>query len=127
MSGRAVKVSLELLESARREAELMSRSVARQIEHWATLGRSIEGSGHFSTRRIAEFLEGRASFDSLNSLEGTVATDRLIESLEETRAGPSFLESLQRTGVPCSGVIEGTGEVVRVHPDGRIETVHSAD
>lgn len=39
-----VKVSDALIEAAREAAPLANRSIAAQVEHWAALGRSIEGS-----------------------------------------------------------------------------------
>lgn len=39
-----VKISDALLDAAREAAPLANRSVAAQIEHWAGLGRAIEGS-----------------------------------------------------------------------------------
>lgn len=123
MSGQAVKISDILLKAARREAELMSRSVARQIEHWAALGQSIEKSGRFSPRKIGEFLEGRMAYDELNALEGTVATDHLIDTLEKPRTWLPLVDSLRRSMIPYSGVVETSGELVRVHPDGRIEKI----
>jgi len=42
MSSVAVKVSSELAESARKEAEAADRSLTGQIEHWAKLGRAAE-------------------------------------------------------------------------------------
>jgi hypothetical protein len=39
-----VKISDSLIEAAREAAPLANRSVAAQVEHWAALGRAIEGS-----------------------------------------------------------------------------------
>ena len=39
-----VKISDALIEAAREVAPLANRSLAAQVEHWAALGRSIEGS-----------------------------------------------------------------------------------
>ena len=44
MASQAVKVSLDLIETARESARWADRSVAGQIEHWAKLGRSVETS-----------------------------------------------------------------------------------
>lgn len=40
----AIRISKALAEVARTEAGLMNRSVAAQIEHWASIGRAVEGS-----------------------------------------------------------------------------------
>lgn len=39
-----VKLSDDLIEAAREAAPLAHRSLAAQVEHWASLGRAIEGS-----------------------------------------------------------------------------------
>lgn len=41
----SVKLSAELVEKARDAAQPMRRSVASQIEYWATLGRALENAG----------------------------------------------------------------------------------
>src|SRR5688572_3663937 len=38
----SIRVSDDLYEMARHEAGLMHRSVAQQIEHWASLGQALE-------------------------------------------------------------------------------------
>lgn len=40
--GMPVKLSDELVESAREEAASTDRSITGQIEHWAKIGRSVE-------------------------------------------------------------------------------------
>jgi hypothetical protein len=40
--GMPVKLSDELVESARQEAASTDRSITGQIEHWAKIGRSVE-------------------------------------------------------------------------------------
>lgn len=46
MSGFAsVKLPVSLVDQARSSAQTMRRSVASQIEYWATLGRSLESAG----------------------------------------------------------------------------------
>lgn len=41
----SVKLSAALVDDARASAETMRRSVASQIEYWATLGRALESAG----------------------------------------------------------------------------------
>lgn len=52
---KAVKLSDEIVDSARLEGGLMQRSAAGQLEYWANLGRSLESSG-LSYRQIRFFL-----------------------------------------------------------------------
>lgn len=45
MSSNSVRVGAEIFEAAREHGQIMSRSAALQIEHWARLGRSLEATG----------------------------------------------------------------------------------
>jgi hypothetical protein len=42
---RSIRVSDVLFTEAEREARLMHRSIAAQVEHWAGLGRALESAG----------------------------------------------------------------------------------
>ena len=45
MSSNSIRVGASLFEEARQRGELMSRSAAQQIEHWARLGAALEATG----------------------------------------------------------------------------------
>lgn len=45
MSSNSIRVSVELFEQAQRQGEVLSRSAAQQLEHWARLGAALERSG----------------------------------------------------------------------------------
>jgi len=45
MSSNSVRIGAEIFEAAREHGQIMSRSAALQIEHWARLGRSLEATG----------------------------------------------------------------------------------
>ena len=55
-----VKLSDELLAEAKRHASAFSRSVPKQIEHWATLGRIAEQNPDLSYDFIIGLLRARA-------------------------------------------------------------------
>jgi hypothetical protein len=42
---KSIRVSDTLFAEAEREARLMHRSIAAQVEHWVKLGRALEGAG----------------------------------------------------------------------------------
>ena len=93
----------------------MSRSLARQIEHWANLGRCIERSSQFSYQDVAGFLRGELAFDELSPVEQTIAADQLVASLEKVEVRESFFQDLTSTGVGYSG-IDSEGRLVRIAP-----------
>lgn len=41
----SIRISDSLYQAAEQEAALMHRSLAMQVEHWASLGRALENSG----------------------------------------------------------------------------------
>ena len=66
--GRAVKLSDELVESARLESEIYSRSMTQQIEHWARIGRAVERTGVLEGR-VRAALQAELEFDALSTDE----------------------------------------------------------
>lgn len=64
-----VKLSRRLVDEARHEAELLHRSLAGQIEHWATLGRAIENAKGFSIDRVRAALAGELTIETLGEAE----------------------------------------------------------
>jgi len=45
VSSNSIRVGTEIFDSAREAGELMSRSAAQQIEHWARIGAALEACG----------------------------------------------------------------------------------
>lgn len=45
MSSNSVRISAILFDEAQRQGQLMCRSTAQQIEHWARLGAALEAEG----------------------------------------------------------------------------------
>lgn len=89
----------------------MNRSMAKQIEHWAELGRRLESSGAFSFAQLRGFLAGEASFDALSVLEQAVAAEALLEDLERFEPSAEFERELNE-GLGHSGLDHG-GKIVR--------------
>lgn len=65
----SVKLPADFVEAARKEAELFNRSLGGQIEHWARLGKALEGAPGASVDRVRETLEGRLKLEDLSSEE----------------------------------------------------------
>jgi ParD-like antitoxin of type II bacterial toxin-antitoxin system len=60
MSSNSVRVSADLFDQALRQGEVLSRSAAQQLEHWARLGAAVERSG-LSVAELIEVLRGDLS------------------------------------------------------------------
>jgi hypothetical protein len=76
----AVKVSAELVENLRDAAELHSRSIAGQAEHWMRLGRLVERDPRFGVVAIEQALSGQLSPDALTGDQQEVYLDRVASS-----------------------------------------------
>lgn len=85
-----VKLSDSLIEAAREAAPAAHRSLAAQVEHWATLGRAIEGS---LTSEESAILKGHAVREPMARpyVPTTTANPAhiLVAALERTM-GPGF-------------------------------------
>lgn len=52
----AIKLSDQFVDLARGEGQVMGRSIAGQVEHWARLGRAVERSPGFAYERVRAVL-----------------------------------------------------------------------
>lgn len=83
----SVKFPDAFVEDARREATLFNRSVAGQIEHWARLGRALEGTPGLSVGRIRQALEGKIMLDDLTGAEQEAFLDQMEVWLDHPSEG----------------------------------------
>ena len=63
---RAIKLSNDLILEAHKYAAVYSRSVPKQIEHWAKIGKIAEDNPDLSYEFIGNILKARAEMDSGN-------------------------------------------------------------
>lgn len=116
--GMPVKLSDELVLTARREAGLADRSITGQIEHWAKLGRAVESA--------LKYPEMAALKRSGGDLEGAFAGDlkcasvrQTLESIAASSDRTSALKKIQANSKPMYGSDPAfPGRIVRVNPDG---------
>lgn len=115
----SVKLAASLVDEARREAELLNRSLGGQIEHWARLGRALENAPGFSLERVRDTLEGRLDAPGLSVQE----QDQLFEHLGDRFAAPpeTVRARYAALGATTGAVGEVDGEVVERRRDGGLE------
>ena len=113
-----VKLSDELVLSARLEAMEADRSITAQIEHWAKLGRAAEVAlGYTSATTLkrsggkaAAAVEGRVSYNTVSK-----ALDKLVSSVDRR----DIKTALRASGKPVYGMDSARpGLVVREDSDG---------
>ena len=116
--GMPVKLSDELVLSARIEAEGADRSITAQIEHWAKLGRAAEVAlGYTSATalkrsggNVAKVAGNRASYNAV-----TKVLTKLVSSVDRR----DVKTAVRASGKPVYGMDPAhPGLVVREDPDG---------
>lgn len=113
----AIKVSAELADSARKEAEHADRSLTGQIEHWAKLGRAAEA---VLPAQIASALKRCAG--DMQAIEGDSIRNKALSALATFRTqAPESL--LQKIGLDQQTLfepdLETPGGFIRITPDGK--------
>jgi hypothetical protein len=105
------RIDDELYASAKAAGEVMSRSAAQQIAHWARIGREIE-TGTSSHREIARVLAGQSSYDDLGSRDQAVVRARWSERMTGLRESLDLAAEFAAEGVSYSE-LDAQGNVVQ--------------
>ena len=109
----SVKFPDAFVEDARREAELFNRSVAGQIEHWARIGRALEGAPGIPVERVRETLEGKVKLETLSVQEQRAVFDHMGDWFDDPPADvvAAYREIGSRPGAVG---LDKMGKLVRV-------------
>ena len=65
----SVKLSGDFVDQARREAEVVHRSVGAQVEYWARLRRAVENTPGFGIDKVRQALDGQLKLERLSVAE----------------------------------------------------------
>lgn len=117
--GSPVKVGDDLAAAAKETAELANRSMAKQIEHWARLGRAVEQL--VKTSDVMAFKAHLADpADEGKIAEARAALERLVIALVEQTDRDAARALISETGKPVYEAVPGRPDrVARVWPNGR--------
>ncbi len=117
--GVPVKVSDDLVRAAREVAELANRSMTKQIEHWAQLGRAVEHLAPMSDLMALKASQADPP-DAEKAAEAHSALQRLAMTLADQNDRTAALKVIHNTGKPVYGAAPGREDrVQQVWPDGR--------
>ena len=83
---RSLRVSEALFESATADGELLSRSAAQQVEHWARLGRALEAAGLTVDAAASLLSNGFAGNEALLWRRKRMRQRKDLENLETGRS-----------------------------------------
>lgn len=122
-----VKLSGELVEDARSSAKLFHRSLTGQIEHWASIGRTIESQ--LSGDALAELLEHKGGL-KISQVADRNQRRQLMIVLKDFLSQPAddgaWLREISAGGVPLYGTESDNPEViVQLNPDGSQKVVNT--
>ena len=98
----AIRISKGLARAARNEAELMRRSIARQVEHWAEIGRAVES--------CMSVLETRALFARAERAARTLPSIGMSRDAGHKTDGTLLYHLRIRQDDPMLGVIADSGD-----------------
>jgi len=112
------RVDDDLYASAKLVGDVMSRSAAQQLAHWARIGRELEASGTVSHQDIADVLGGRRSYNNLPAREQAVVRAEWAERMTLVRAGLDLAAEFTAAG-DTYPELGPDGQVVRVAPAAR--------
>lgn len=113
--GMPVKLSDELVESAREEAASTDRSITGQIEHWAKIGRSVETVLRHQDIQAIKRSPADATLSGPTRRAVQAALERV--ATEEDRGALARL--LKHARVVYQSDPRGSGLTERIDPDGR--------
>ena len=113
--GMPVKLSDDLVESAREEAANTDRSITGQIEHWAKIGRSVET---LLRHRDVQSLKKSPLNTTLTSVARRDIQAVLARIADETDRRP-LARSLKAGRTVYQSDPAGSGLTERIEPDGR--------
>ena len=100
-----------LVDDARAESEVQSRSLAGQITHWARIGRAIERSGSFDHTRLSRVLAGELETTALTAEEKAVWSERFLAKMSEPGPGEeAFFAELRKSGKAVG--LDTSGKIV---------------
>ena len=118
------RVDDEVYADATATGQEMGRSVAKQLSHWARIGRELEATAVMTTRRrrMEAVLAGDGEYDELTGDEQALVRTNWSERITELAGQVDVGAAKQAAGLPYV-TLDADGEVVKVHPDGTTEKV----
>ncbi len=94
-----LRIDGELIKEARISGSISHRSIAQQLEHWASLGKALEGV--LTVRSVAHIknLKKPVDLGSLLAKAGSSAGKKRTLALLATKKGPLYGIKAERPGV----------------------------
>jgi hypothetical protein len=91
-----IRIDDELYAAAKVTGEVLSRSAANQIAHWARLGRALEASPSLAAQDVVAVLAGNGSYDALGMREQAVVRSAWSDRIADRLSGLDLAEEFAR-------------------------------
>jgi hypothetical protein len=115
----SIKLPVDLIDAARQDAGVFSRSIGGQVEHWARIGQALEAVPGYSVDRVRAALEGR--FDSAALCEDEL---RIMDDLLFVEPTAAQRQAMARITSRAGAVgYNAEGRLERVRADGSVEVL----
>jgi hypothetical protein len=112
-----LRLEKSLVVAAAREGEIFKRSIPRQIEYWAEIGRSV--ADHVNPIDLIKVREGLATL-SIEPVSSTaVSSSEVFGKLEGLREAGKLAELVSGSAVRYQASKKHPGYLEQVHPDGK--------
>jgi len=118
----SVKLSGDFVDQARREAEVVHRSVGAQVEYWARLGRAVENTPGFGIEKVRQALDGQLKLEDLSLAEQDVVMDAFAAEFDAP--GKELKAYYAKLGAQEGAVgSDAKGRLVRRMASGRLKQI----
>ena len=118
----SVKLSGDFVDQARREAEVVHRSVGAQVEYWARLGRAVENTPGFGIEKVRQALDGQLKLEAGTAAEQDQAFEAMSAEFDAPSAATrAYYAELGRR--PGAVGLDERGRLVRRETSGRLRQI----
>ncbi len=114
-----IKIADELVKIAQDESKVAGRSLTKQIEHWAQIGRAVETLLHAPEVSALKRTAGGTPVAALAMPEVKTALETIIQTLIASPSRTDIVAFLRESQQPLYSASNQPGKVVEVRPGGR--------
>ncbi|MFH1807687.1 MAG: hypothetical protein ABIJ09_03000 [Pseudomonadota bacterium] len=111
-----LRLEKSLVAAAAREGEIFKRSIPRQIEYWAELGRSV--ADHVNPIDLIKVREGLATLSIEPVTSTPVRSTEVFGELEGLREAGKLAGLVSSSAIRYQASTKNPGYLEQVHPDG---------
>jgi hypothetical protein len=117
--GMPIKITDEFVKIAQDESKVAGRSMTKQIEHWAQIGRAVETLLRAPEVSALKRTAGGTPVAALATPEVKTALETIIRTLITSANRTDIVAYLQEPRQPIYSASSQPGKVVEVRPGGR--------